>query len=154
MNATMIFTMGLPAAGKSYVVSKRYAGYNVLDPDAVKASHPDYDPKNPQALHAWSQEEIEAQFSAALAARSGQWVVDGTGTNSEKMVRRMNAAAASGFAVTLLYVRCTLATSLKRNAARERNVPESVVRSKARDISTSFDIVAPYAGTVEIVDNN
>jgi predicted kinase len=153
--ATMIFTMGLPAAGKSTVCNARYADtHTMLDPDAVKESHPDYDPKNPQALHAWSQEIVEGQFSAAMAAGSGLFVVDGTGTNAEKMVRRMNQAKAAGFTVALIYVKCTLATSLKRNAARARVVPADVVRGKALDISTSFELIAPTADTIEVINND
>lgn len=130
------------------------ATHTVLDPDAVKESHPDYDPKNPHALHAWSQEVVERQFAQALADSAGLWLVDGTGTNAEKMVRRMNAAKAAGYTVELLYVKCTLKTSLARNAARERVVPEHVVRAKALDIATAFEIVAPCADAVEVVNND
>lgn len=152
---TMIFTMGLPAAGKSTVCNARYADtHTVIDPDAIKEAHEDYDPKNPAALHAWSQEVAERQFNAALAASEGNFVIDGTGTNSEKMVRRMNAAKAAGFDVALVYVKCTLKTSLIRNAARTRVVPEHIVRSKALDIATSFELVAPFADTVEVVNND
>jgi predicted ABC-type ATPase len=153
--STVVFTMGLPAAGKSTVATARYgATHRTIDPDAIKESHPDYDPKNPAALHGWSQEEAERQFAELLAAASGQWVVDGTGTNAEKMVRRIRQCQAAGYTVALVYVRCTMRTSLARNAARTRVVPEHIIRGKARDIATAFEIVAPHADTVEIVDND
>jgi len=152
--ADMIFTMGLPAAGKSYTSSRMFPNHTAIDPDAVKEAHPDYNPKNPAPLHAWSKEVTERQFNAALADGTGSYVIDGTGTNAEKMVRKMTAAAAAGFTVTLLYVKCTMATSLKRNAARERVVPEHIIRSKALDVATAFELVAPYAENVRIVNND
>ena len=151
----MIFTMGLPAAGKSTVVEARYAAtHTVIDPDAVKEGHKDYDPKNPAALHQWSTEITESQFAGALAAASGRWVVDGTGTNAEKMVRKMNAARCAGFTIRLVYVTCTIQTSIARNAARTRVVPAYVIIEKARDIATSFELIAPHADSVEIVKND
>jgi predicted kinase len=149
---TMVFTMGLPAAGKSYIVSRDLPSHTVLDPDEMKKSIEGYDPKNPHAVHAESQRIMEAAFGAALIG-TGDWVIDGTGTNAEKMVRRITQAKAAGYTVELLFVTVSLATSLKRNAARDRVVPENVVRSKALDISTAFEIVAPHADTVKVVDN-
>ncbi len=153
--AEIVFTMGLPAAGKSTWIAANLAdSHTVIDPDAIKESHPDYDPKNPAALHAWSKEISEAMFADALAGGEGLWVVDGTGTNAEKMVRRIRQAEDAGFATRLVFIRCTLETSLLRNAARVRNVPEQVVREKARDVHTAFALISPHAQTVETVDND
>lgn len=150
----MVFTCGLPAAGKSYVVARDFASYTSIDPDAVKEAHPDYDPKNPAALHAWSQQVTEQLFADALANADRDYVVDGTGTNAEKMVRRMKAAAAAGYRTRLVFVTCTLETSLRRNAARARVVPESIIREKALDITTAFEIIREYADAVQIIENN
>ncbi len=152
----MIFMMGLPAAGKSYWRDANLTGCTIIDPDAVKETHPDYDPRNPGPLHAWSNEVCEAQFAAAIASPEGKWVVDGTGTNSDKMLRRIRQAADAGYTTHLVFVRCTLATSLRRNAARVRNVPTEIVREKARDISTAYEIVSTIAPltSIDIVDND
>lgn len=151
----IIFTMGLPAAGKSYTADKMFgATHTTIDPDAIKSSHPDYDPTNPAALHAWSQEVCERLWMEALASGCGDWLMDGTGTNSDKMVRRINQAKAHGFTTKLVYVTCSLAKSLKRNSERERVVPEHVIKSKALDIATSFEIVSQYVDSVQVVDNN
>lgn len=153
--ATVVFSMGLPAAGKSTWIAANLADtHTIMDPDAVKESHADYDPANPHALHAWSQDVVEQQWQGALAASEGLWVMDGTGTNAEKMVRRISEAREAGYRVELVYVRCTLETSLKRNAARARVVPPAVVKAKALDISTAYEIVAPYADAVTVVEND
>ena len=154
--AKMLFTMGLPGAGKSTVIRNNdlAVGATVIDPDATKETHPDYDPKNPQALHIWSKRITDKQFADALADGEGFFVIDGTGTNAEKMVRKIKAAQAAGFETELLYVQVSLKTSLFRNAKRERNVPEQVVREKSEDIATSFEIVARYADTITVINND
>lgn len=150
----MVFTMGLPAAGKSRMVAKKLAAtHEVIDCDLIKASLPGYDPKNPNACHELSNELAERAFFQALST-GGLYVIDSTGTNAEKMVRKMNQAKAMGFSVRLVYVKCSLATSIRRNAARTRTVPESIIRSKALDISTSFEIVATYADSITVVEND
>ena len=156
MDREMVFTMGLPAAGKSTAIRERGLTdtHTVIDCDLFKVDHPDYDPKNPGALHEWSADLAERQFLAAVASGEGNWIVDGTGTNAERMIRKMTTAKAMGFTIRLLYVSVSLTTALRRNAARARTVPESVVRSKALDITTSFALVAPHADTVDVFAND
>jgi len=155
MTNTVVFTMGLPAAGKSSWINGNLGeSHTIIDPDGFKESHPDYDPKNPHELHAWSQGEVEKLWNLCLSKCEGDWVVDGTGTNSDKMVRRINQAISAGYTTQLVYVTCSLKTSLLRNSQRERVVPEHVIKSKALDISTSFEIVSQYVDTVKVVDNN
>lgn len=153
-NNEMVFLMGLPAAGKSTTAETIYADYTFIDCDRIKATHPDYDPKQAYLIHEWSSKMEEQMFLNALAEGTGNFVIDGTGTNAEKMVRRMNQAKAMGFVVTLVYVTCTLATSIRRAAKRTRQVPESMIREKALNIATSFQIVAPYADSVTVINND
>lgn len=154
MRNEMIFFMGLPASGKSKFAKQYAATHVIIDPDAIKMTHPEYDPKDPNAIHEWSSMQEELQFSSALNSGVGQYVIDGTGTNAEKMVRRMTEAKARGFAVSLIYVTVSLQTSIARNAARVRVVPEYVIREKSMNIATSFQIVAPHADTVKVIDND
>lgn len=150
-----VFTQGLPGAGKSFIVGREYGNADiVVDPDAIKASHPDYDPKDPQALHAWSKEISESQIRDALSNPVDLLVVDGTGTNAEKIVRRIREAQAVGYECHLVYVRVSLKTSLARNAARARTVPERVVREKALDIATAYEIVSSVADVSRIINND
>lgn len=149
-----VFTMGLPAAGKSTVVAAKFKGsHHVIDPDAIKAHHPEYNPREAFRVHDWSTDVAEILFSAALAA-GGKWLLDGTGSNAEAMVRKMNLARAAGFTVRLVYVKCSLATSLARAAKRTRIVPPEVIMEKARNIATSFGLVAPFADVVETIEND
>jgi hypothetical protein len=48
-----IFLQGLPAAGKSSIVSAHFAGWHIIDADAVKASHTSSTGPGPMAT-SWS----------------------------------------------------------------------------------------------------
>jgi len=148
----MIFTMGLPGAGKSRVSISRYPKAARIDPDEYKMAHPDYDPKNPGALHEWSLKMARKDFDLAVEA-GGQYVVDGTGTNVDRLASKMRHAKLSGFKVTLLFVMAPLAVAIKRNASRERTVPEQVIRQKAATIYQAFEIAAQEADEVITINN-
>jgi len=152
----MIFLMGLPAAGKSTTSGRMFPEpeHTFIDCDRIKSEHPEYNPREAYKVHEWSTTREEQLFMQALASGSGKYVVDGTGTNAEKMVRRMTQAEAMGFTVRLVYVTCTLSTSLRRAAKRTRQVPVEMIREKALNIATSFEIVAPYADEVTVIDND
>ncbi len=149
---TATFMMGVPAAGKSTVASKKFADVKILDCDKIKETHPDYDPKNPGAVHAWSASELEKQFQVALCFNDS-FVIDGTGSNSDKMTRQITEAKMAGFKTRLVYVVVCLKTSLERNAQRERVVPREIVIAKYKDIRYSFDLVSPQVDKVEVIKN-
>lgn len=148
-----IFMMGLPAAGKSTFARKHYPDLAILDCDAIKESHPDYDPKNPGALHAWSKQKLAVQFAEALLAGK-DFVHDGTGTSVENLIAKMRAAQGAGFSADLVYVTVPMSVSLRRNAARPRVVPECVIREKAEQVATAFELVSREADSVQVFDNS
>jgi predicted ABC-type ATPase len=151
----MIFTMGLPGAGKSTVVAARYrATHTIIDSDRILEGHPAYDPENPAPLYPWAAARAEAAFDDALAQGDGRYLVDSTGTHAERVIGQMKRAKAKGFSVRLVYVRCSLETSLARNSRRARKVPEPVIREKAAVIAASFARVSPCADEVHVIDND
>ena len=153
-----IFTMGLPAAGKSTLVEKRYAGranYVIVDPDVIAAGLPGYDPKMPQLVHEKANAIAEERFQHALKARPRKHVIlDSTGTRVSKLLGRMALARKAGYSIHLLYVTVPLEVSLQRNRERTRVVPEAVILQKAEEISASFNKVRPKVDSVEIVDTS
>jgi predicted kinase len=148
-----ILMMGAPGSGKSFVATKHYGSYKVLDADKIKESHADYDPKNPSVLHEWSAKVLEEQFQEAIV-KDESFVLDGTGANSDKMIRRINEVRAHGFKVALVYVVVALKTSLARNAARTRVVPEYVVIEKYNEVNISFNNVAPHVDQIIVINND
>jgi predicted kinase len=149
---TVVLMVGGPASGKSSVRKDRYPNLPVIDSDAFKAGHPDYDEKNPGALHTWSSLKATEAFYSALEG-SQDFVFDGTGSNAEKYVSFANKAKESGWTVKALYVRCDVATALKRNAERARTVSDDVVREKYQTIEASWEIISWYVDSMEIVNN-
>lgn len=148
-----ILMMGAPGSGKSYIAEKNYSQYKILDCDKIKESHPNYDPKNPSALHEWSNQVLEDQFQATINGGES-FVLDGTGANSDKMIRRINQVRAKGYSVALVYVTVALKTSLARNAARPRVVPEHIVIEKYNEVNISFNSVAPHVDQIIVINND
>ena len=150
----MTFTMGLPAAGKSTVAKAMFTTAAFIDCDAVKESHPDYDPSNPAALHAWSKAIVKEQFTAALAAGAGHFVYDTTGTNPERMKAEMAAARAAGFVVELVFITVPLTVSIERNLTRSRVVPLPILMEKAAMIEATFAAIKDHADALTVKDNS
>lgn len=148
-----VFLQGLPAAGKSSIVSAHFAGWHIIDADAVKASHPDYDPKNPAPLHEWSKRITATMTTEALQGRCAH-ILDGTGTDGDKLAVRIERARGFGFVTVLLHVRCRLETSLHRNANRERVVPPAVLVEKAGQVMAAFELARPRADLAVVVHND
>lgn len=147
------FTTGAPGAGKTYTVEKLYPGRTIVDSDRIKSAHPDYDPKNPGALHAWSSKEATKAFYSMLGGNES-FVFDGTGTDVAKLTRMMNSAVEAGFETELLVVKVSLATAMERNSKRERVVPESIVREKFALLSTTVDLLSNSVDRVTVVNND
>ena len=152
----IVFTMGLPASGKSTTANAQYPKAFWLDPDAIKETHADYDPKNPAALHAWSQEVIADMWADVVGGKNSADViiVDGTGTNAEKMTGRIEEAKAAGFTVELFLCSVSLETAKSRNANRARVVPADIIEEKAQTLNASFNICKKIVHSVVIVKND
>ena len=145
--------VGGPGSGKSFISSNRYPELPILDCDKWKASHPDFDPMNPNTLHAWSKVKLMEEFHAMLA-EGKSFVYDGTGGNAESYVHRIRMVQALDYDVTVLYVKANLKTALARNRNRGRMVPEAMLREKHSLVATSFEIISGYADHVEVVVND
>jgi predicted kinase len=150
-----VLTMGLPGAGKSYVLKNNYdlSLFVQIDPDLIKTEKADYNPKDPQVYHDWSKKE--AKIRTAKAIYNGQdLIIDGTGTNVEKMYKQIRELQSEGYSVELLYVSVSLETSLFRNAKRERNVPEHVIFEKFETITYAYEILSKVSNTARIIQND
>lgn len=150
----IVFLMGLPASGKSTKGKEVFeTTHQFIDCDEIKKTHPEYNPKEAFKIHDWSKMEEEKMWLHALTTNS-DYVLDGTGVNAEKMVRRINQAKVMGFSTKLFYVTCTLETSIRRALKRERQVPIEMIQEKALNIATSFEIVSKYVDAIQVVDND
>ena len=166
-----VFMIGLPGSGKSRVIAYRYLldfqtrkttnSTMVLDLDAELLQHPDYDPRDPdrlylasgQAAYKWADARVEARFIDGLRnPETRRLVVDGTGTNSERQVRRMKQAREQGFFVKALYVRVPARTAIARAAMRQRGVKPSRILAYQAKMKLAMQVAAEHADEVETVD--
>ena len=153
----VVFTLGLPAAGKSTIAKAMFGdSHRFLCADTVKASHPDYDPKNCEDLHSWSKSIIRGQLNGLIESRdlSESVVYERTSLNAFGMVNEMLRLKGAGFKVSLLFVTCPLSVSLARNNLRTRQVPEQVIADKAAHITSVFEQIKFYASSVQVIDNS
>ena len=151
---TFTIMMGVPAAGKSTVANKMFGEDQFIDCDAIKQSHPDYDPKDPQALHAWSKEIEAHMISDAFANPTGNVVYDTTGTNSDKVLNYLASATKAGYKAQVVFVTVPEAESLRRNSLRPRVVPEWVLREKFTQITEAAEIIRGQVDNFQTVDNS
>lgn len=152
---TLTLMAGAAGSGKGWVRENdiELAALPVVDSDDIKKEHPDFDPKQPELIHEWSSVEATRRFYGKLAAGLS-FIFDGTGTNAEKYVSMTNEAHRAGFDVTVVYVKVTLATSLKRNAERERTVPEYVVREQHSLLPVAIQIIRDAADNFRTIKND
>jgi len=149
----MILTAGLPGAGKSTYLRNAGITLPCVDPDKIKEGFAGYDPKQPQVFHNESKKIARSQHLTHLHLRQS-FIVDGTGTNVDKYVAYIQEAQSVGYVVELHYVRVKLATSLSRNASRERNVPNEVIFEKANVIETTTRLIGSLCDTFITIDND
>lgn len=160
-----VFTCGVPAAGKTHVLDRVFGWWRdrlVIDLDTVIKSHPDFNPHQPHEIYEsreayeWADARVAERFAQALAERVPRRLIvyDGTGTKVATRVERMELARASGYTVTLLYVRVQIETALERNARRTRRVPDEILRRYYDRIERTFELEVPHADVVHVVEND
>ena len=79
---------------------------------------------------------------------------DGTGTNVEKYLQWINEARELGYTIVLFYVKVAASTSLKRNARRDRKVPEEVIVEKAGIINQSTELIGSVCDKFVVLKND
>jgi len=167
-----VFMVGLPGAGKSRIIDLRYATDHrrgkrrvattvVVDLDREMALHPEFDPKDPDRLYLakgqeayrWADARVEERFATGLREPSvRRLVIDGTGTNVERQIRRMRAARSAGFFVKALYVRVPARTAIVRAAMRKRGVSPDRIHKYQAKMKLAMEVAKQHADEVEIVD--
>lgn len=154
MKKVVVFTAGLPGSGKSTVIKKsEYSNFRILDCDDIKKSHPDYNPKNPSLLHAWSKSELKKLVNNALT-KDDNVVLDTTGTNVNRMLTEINMFKKAGFETVLVFVSVSLQTAIYRNAKRERTVPKDIIQSKHEVIHSCMSTLREHVDVYKVIHND
>lgn len=148
-----VFLMGSPAAGKTTLSNKMYGESFVrVDPDAVKAHLPEYDPKAPMHVH--EESSYLAKEILSRAVRKGcHFIKDGTGANAAKMNEQIEQAKKAGYTVVLNYIRTPEALAQKRNAERDRVVPKEIVHNIYQQVAHAYGRVWKHADFVQVFES-
>jgi len=149
----LVIMAGLPASGKSTIRNKNYSNLVFVDCDEIKKSLPNYDPKNPTVAHAQSK-MLEKQAIYNNLAAGISFLYDTTGTNSDNVIMLTKQAQELGYTVELVYVKVSLATSLYRNANRERVVPQEIILEKYELITSSTQVCKMFVGPYTEIEND
>jgi len=152
-----VFFMGRAGSGKTFIRDKKYlthAGFKVVDPDAIKKLHPDYDPERPYIVHTWSKKIADSEFKDIVTSGNGDsLVVDGTGRSALGLTKKIKLAEQNGYRTFLVYVWVPLEISLFRNRNRKRFIEEDVVLATSPLISRSFGQLKKIVDKFKIVPN-
>lgn len=133
----------------------------VLDLDKEIVQHPEYDPADPDRLYIshgreaykWADARVESAWLAGLEnGEVKRMVLDGTGTNEERQIRRMKQARDAGFYVKALYVRVPVRTAIARAAMRKTGVTPERIETYQRKMASAMEVASSHADEVEIVD--
>lgn len=123
-----------------------------VNPDVYKEELAGYRAEKPGLVHEMSSKMEKAYFQAALDT-GDPVIVDGTGSNLDKMKSRFNDAKKAGYNISLVYVAVPLFISLMRNATRSRKVDPNIVLQQWHEVSSNFMKLRSKADKSAIVVN-
>jgi len=129
-----IFLAGGPGSGKSFIVGKTgltSLGFKVVNPDTAfeKALEKAGLEMNPDNIFSVKGQEIRGKAKELTAKQQGLYikgrlglVIDGTGRDSEKILRQKKMLERLGYSTAMILVNTDKETALKRNDARPRRL--------------------------------
>ena len=123
-----------------------------VNPDVYKEELKGYLESEPGYVHEMSSAMSKAYFQAAVES-GDPLLVDGTGTNLNKMKNWIETSQDYGYRASLVWVYVPLTINQIRNATRARKVDPNTVTHQFRKISDNFDKLKSVANKSKKVDN-
>ena len=134
-----IFFAGVPGAGKTFIARRLasiFYGLKQVNPDAAfkyLLKNKNLSLKMPPEEE--TPREIERQRSKQIVGKQQQMyqqenlgmLIDTTGRSLTRVVDTKEELEAQGYETAMIYVDADIETSVKRNRARERSIPEKVL---------------------------
>ena len=134
-----IFFAGVPGAGKTFIARRLasiFYGLKQVNPDAAfkyLLKNKNLSLKMPPEEE--TPREIERQRSKQIVGKQQQMyqqenlgmLIDTTGRSLSRVVDTKEELEAQGYETAMIYVDADIETSVKRNRARERSIPEKVL---------------------------
>lgn len=146
-----IFTMGLPASGKSTLINsllkdERYKGFTLVSADEIRLAHPLYNPLMPHLIHEECVKSAE-NMMYVFSKMGSDLIMDGGGINRSYTKRIVNALKEEGYHITIYFVNTPPQICIKRNEERitknERFVPPTEIIDKSYKLNKSIALLKP-----------
>ena len=160
------FCAGGPGSGKSYVAGKTTGGTGLvsvnsddafeimLAKEGLSAKMPKDETEARDVVRDRAKVLTGKKQKGLVAGRLGL-IIDGTGSDHEKVINQSIQLKQIGYDTHMLFVNTNLDVALKRNAARPRSVPEAIVVSLWKDVQNNLGKFSQhFKGNLVIVDNN
>lgn len=148
-----IFTMGLPASGKSTLIQSllkddRYKGFTLVSADELRLAHPQYNPLMPHLIHEECVKSAE-NMMYVFSKMGTDLIMDGGGINRSYTKRIINALKEEGYHIAIYFVNTPPQICIKRNEERisagVRFVPPSEIIDKSYKLNKSVEMLKPLA---------
>jgi dephospho-CoA kinase len=162
----VVFIIGGPGSGKSRVahmlalkslgfvsVNSDEAFSHLLKKSGLNLKMPPEEEAQRSSVRARAKEITANKMQLALDGRLGI-VIDGTGEDYRKIEGIHANLSEMGYESFLVVVYANLETAKRRNAARERSVPEHVVEKKWYGVQQNLDNFLTMFDNSVIIDNN
>ena len=162
-----IFLAGGPGSGKTFIVGKTgltSLGFRVVNSDtafenALKKAGLEMNPDNifsvkGQGIRDKAKELTAKQQGLYIKGRLGL-VIDGTGRDSEKILRQKRMLEGLGYSTAMILVNTDKETALKRNDARPRRLDPDVVGDMWNEVQRNLgQYQRAFKSRLTIVDNS
>ena len=160
------FLAGGPGSGKSYVVKRTTGGLGLkvvnsdiaferkLKDAGLSTDLRELDPEVRDEVRGRAKKVTAKQKANYVNGRLGL-IIDGTGKDYQKIADQATQLKQLGYDVHMIFVNTSLDTALKRNAKRDRKVPESLVIKSWNDVQKNIGKFSQYfRRNFIVVDNN
>jgi predicted kinase len=162
-----VFLAGGPGSGKSFMVGKTALstfGLRPINSDdvfeaALRKAEMAPTPENiysekGQSMRQQAKYLTQKKLSLSVIGRLGL-VIDGTGKDVAKIQRQMTTLKSIGYDVAMIFVNTDIETALERNNARQRTLPDNVVKKMWSDVQNNMGAFQRmFRNEMIIVDNS
>ena len=162
-----IFLAGGPGSGKTFIVGKTgltSLGFRVVNSDTAfeKALEKAGLEMNPDNIFSVKGQEIRGKAKELTAKQQGLYikgrlglVIDGTGRDSEKILRQKKMLERLGYSTAMILVNTDKETALKRNDARPRRLDPKEVGNMWNEVQRNLgQYQREFKSRLTIVDNS
>lgn len=162
-----IFLGGGPGSGKSFIVDNTALsamGFRIINSDTayetflkkagLKTTPEDIFSQRGQEIRDVAKQKTSKKMGLLTSGRIGI-VIDGTGRDYDKLVRKSDKLKDLGYDTMMLFVNTDLSTALDRNRKRERTLPDDQVKKMWNEVQRNIEQYKRYFGNRYIeIDNS